>query len=80
MSNYIKHRGYVGTVEYTAEDDVLFGKVLGIRGLVSYEGESIAAVKRDFMEAVDDYLETCEIEGLEPENPVIPMDDAQKTA
>jgi len=81
MNNFINYKGYTGTIEYTAEDDVLFGKVLGIRGLVSYEGESITAIKKDFMEAIDDYLLMCESEGIEPEKPTPFVSDIQqKTA
>ena len=80
MNNYIKYKGYIGTVEYTAEDDVLHGKILGIRGLISYEGESLADIKKDFMDAVDDYLEMCEAEGIEPEKPTTLIDEVQQTA
>ena len=69
MNNYIEHKGYTGTIEYTAEDDVLFGKVVGIRGLISYEGRSISEVKSNFVDAVDDYLLVCEAECIKPEKP-----------
>ncbi len=47
-------------MEYSPEDDCLFGKVLGLRGtLISYEGSSIEEIKHDFEQAVDDYLESC---------------------
>lgn len=44
----MEYRGYTGTVEYSEEDNILFGKVLGIRALISYEGESISQLKEDF--------------------------------
>lgn len=65
--NVMEYKGYYGTVEYSAKDDVLFGKVIGVRGLISYEGDSVQSLKADFEEAVDDYLETCEAAGVEPE-------------
>ena len=80
MKNYIKYNGYVGTVEYTAEDDILFGSILGIRGLFSYEGESLAEIKAAFREAVDEYLLFCDEKGIEPERPSVDIDEAQKTA
>ena len=52
-------KGFSGTVEYSPEDDVLFGKLIGINGLVSYEGKSIDELKDDFREAVDDYVDMC---------------------
>ena len=59
MSDLLDYKGYYGTVEYSMADNVLFGKVLGIKGLISYEGDSVQALKQDFKDAIDDYLEMC---------------------
>ncbi len=67
MSNFLEYKNYMGTVEYSAEDDILYGKVIGINGLVSYEGDSVQSLKEDFEEAVDDYLEMCMDQGVEPQ-------------
>ena len=67
MNNTMEYRGYVGSVEFSEEDGVLFGKVQGIRSLISYEGTSVAQLVSDFHSAVDDYLALCEEEGIEPE-------------
>lgn len=67
MNNILEYKGYKGSVEYSAEDSVLFGQVLGIRSLISYEGSSVDELKQDFEGAVDDYLVMCEEEGIEPE-------------
>ena len=67
MSNMMEHKCYYGTVEFSDTDNVLFGKVVGVNGLISYEGDSVRSLKADFEGAVDDYLEMCAEEGLEPE-------------
>ncbi len=67
MSNTMEYKGYVGSVEFSEADGVLFGKVQGIRSLISYEGTSVAELIADFHGAVDDYLALCEEEGAEPE-------------
>lgn len=67
----IEYRGYTGSVEYSDEDGLYFGKVLGIRSLISYEGETIAELTADFHDAIDGYLEFCAEEGEEPERPVL---------
>ena len=54
MSNLLEYKDYLGTVEYSSSDKVLYGKVIGINGLVSYEGDSIESLQADFEEAVDD--------------------------
>ncbi|MCC8196462.1 MAG: type II toxin-antitoxin system HicB family antitoxin [Ruminococcus sp.] len=67
MSNTMKYKDYVGSVEFSESDGVFFGKVMGIRALVSYEGETAKDLVEDFRGAVDDYLALCEEQGVEPE-------------
>ena len=67
MNNTIQYKGYVGSVEFSEEDGVFFGKVMGIRSLISYEGENAKELIKDFHGAIDDYLEYCKAEGKEPE-------------
>ena len=40
MNNTIQYRGYIGSVEFSEEDGLFYGKVMGIRSLISYEGEN----------------------------------------
>lgn len=51
-----KYKGYFSQVYYSDEDSVFYGKIDGIRDLVSYEGKSMEEAKKDFEEAVDNYL------------------------
>ena len=67
MNNTMEYKGYIGSVEFSENDAVLFGKVMGIRALISYEGESAKELLADFHSAVDDYLALCEEKGIEPE-------------
>lgn len=67
MNNTIEYKGYIGSVEFSEEDVLFFGKVMGIRSLISYEGENAADLISDFHGAIDDYLAICEAEGKEPE-------------
>lgn len=53
-------KGYVGSVEFSDEDGVFFGKVQGVRSLISYEGETREALQADFRKAVDAHLELCQ--------------------
>lgn len=65
--NTLKYKGYVGSVAYSEADQVFFGKIEGIDGLVNYEGQSVGELTDAFQEAVDDYLIFCEEKGLKPE-------------
>ena len=67
MNNTMEYKGYVGSVEFSEEDALFYGRVLGIRALISYEGTNAAELVADFHGAVDDYLELCAQSGMEPE-------------
>jgi len=43
--------------------------VLGIQGLISYEGKTGKELEKDFKEAIDAYLTNCKNEGIKPEKP-----------
>ena len=67
MSNTMEYKNYVGSVEFSESDGLFFGKVMGIRAMISYEGTTAKELVTDFHDAVDDYLALCEAEGKEPE-------------
>jgi predicted HicB family RNase H-like nuclease len=67
MNDILQYNGYYATVQYSAEDEVFFGKILGINDVVSFEGTNVKELKGAFEEAVDDYLETCIELKKEPE-------------
>lgn len=65
----LEYKGYTGSIEYSKEDDLLYGKVLGIKGLISYEGKTGHELEEDFKEAIDTYLTDCKQSGITPEKP-----------
>lgn len=66
----LKYKGYTGSVEYSEEDNCLYGKVLGLKkDCITYEGETISELKSDFEGAIDDYLASCKERGVEPGKP-----------
>lgn len=67
MNNIMQYKGYVGSVEFSEGDGILYGKVQGIRSLISYEGSTVQELVDDFHGAVDEYLALCEEEGTPPE-------------
>ena len=54
MNNTMEYKGYVGSVEFSEEDALFYGKVLGIRALISYERKNAAELVADIHGAVDD--------------------------
>ena len=71
MNNILEYKGYYGTVEFSVADNVHFGKVMGIRGLILYEGNNEKELQEDFEGAIDDYLEMCKENGRKPQKPYI---------
>lgn len=69
MSSLLSYKSYNGTVEYSREDSCLFGKVVGIKSLLSYEGESVKELEQEFRDVIDEYLEDCRKRNVEPEQP-----------
>ena len=65
----MQYRDYTGSINYSAADWVYYGQVLGIKGLISYEGKTLAALRQDFARAIDDYLEMCRQHDEMPQNP-----------
>jgi len=57
---YLHHKGYSGSVEYSEEDKCFCGKVLGLKNsLILYEGNSIDELIEDFEISVENYLDRC---------------------
>lgn len=65
----MKYKGYTGSVQFDDDDGTLFGRVLGIRDVITFEGKSVDEVRKAFHDSVDDYLAWCEKDGRPPEKP-----------
>ena len=63
----LKHKGYAAKVEFDAEDEIFTGHIVGIADVVGFHAETVADLKAAFVEAVEDYLETCKAIGKAPE-------------
>lgn len=60
MNNTMEYKGYVGNIEFSEKDQIFYGKVQGVKSLISYEGKTTDDLIKDFHNAVDDYLNLCE--------------------
>jgi predicted HicB family RNase H-like nuclease len=69
MKNAMTYKGYAARIEFDAEDRIFFGRLAGIRGIVTFHGETVDELEAAFKEAVDHYLETCAKLGDEPNKP-----------
>ena len=69
MGNIMEYRGYYSNPRYSSEDNVFWGKLEGINDSISFEGETADELHTAFMEAVEDYLDACERNGITPKTP-----------
>ena len=69
MSDFLKYKGYLGSVGYSADDNCLFGKVMFIKSLLMYEGETLQELETMFHQVIDEYLEQCQADGIKPNVP-----------
>ena len=66
MMNY---KGYIGSVEYDDENRVFTGTVINTRTAITFHGSSVDELEKEFHTSVDDYLQWCREDGIEPEKP-----------
>jgi len=69
MKNSLSYKGFYGSVEFSDEDNLFFGRIIGINDRITYEGDSVKSLRKDFNAAVNEYLNTCAELGKEPEKP-----------
>ena len=64
----LEYKGFWGSIEYSKEDNCLFGKVLGLSKevCITYQGFTAVELYNDFKEGIEHYLESCIIKGKKP--------------
>ena len=69
MKDFMYYKEYYGSVHFDEDELIFYGKIEFIRVSVSYEATNARSLKKAFHEAVDDYLELCKSQDIEPEYP-----------
>ena len=65
----MEYKGYVGKVEFDDEANIFHGEVINLRDVVTFQGRTVAQLRKAFKDSVDDYLEFCSERGEEPDKP-----------
>jgi predicted HicB family RNase H-like nuclease len=63
------YNGYQAAIEFDDEAELFHGEVVGLRDVITFQGKSVAELKKAFRESVEDYLAFCKERGEEPEKP-----------
>jgi predicted HicB family RNase H-like nuclease len=67
--NSMSYKGYTAKIEFDERDDIFVGRLLGMRAMISFHGETVADLKAAFAVAVDEFLADCKEQGVKPEKP-----------
>jgi predicted HicB family RNase H-like nuclease len=62
----ITYKGYSAKINFDGRDNIFWGKVIGIKDRITFEGETVGQLTEDFHNAVDHYLVDCKQEGRTP--------------
>ena len=70
MKNMMEYKEYYARIDYSSKDHCFFGIIAGIADMISFEGSSIAELQEAFTEAIDDHLDLCLRQGIEPQKTI----------
>ena len=63
----LEYKGYHADIIFSEDALNLYGKLHGIKDLITFESDSPTEIVKEFHDAVDDYLEFCKEMGKEPD-------------
>jgi predicted HicB family RNase H-like nuclease len=67
--NSMNYNGYTAKIEFDERDNIFVGRLLGMRTMISFHGETVVELRQAFEAAVDEFLADCEEQGVKPEKP-----------
>jgi predicted HicB family RNase H-like nuclease len=63
----MKYKGYIGQVVYDEDAKIFHGEVIGLKDVITFQGESVKDLEQAFKDSINDYLEFCRERGENPE-------------
>ena len=67
--NSLLYKGYTARIDFSEEDDCFIGRILGVKDIIGFHGDTVKELKNAFYEAVDDYNQACKAIGKKPQKP-----------
>ena len=65
----MEYKGFIGKVDFDDVAGIFHGEVLNTRDVITFQGTTVAEIEKAFTESIDDYMNWCKQEGVEPEKP-----------
>jgi predicted HicB family RNase H-like nuclease len=67
--NAMTYKGQVARIEFDDRDNIFVGRVLGLRAMISFHGETVKELRNEFKNAIVAFLKDCKEQGVAPEKP-----------
>lgn len=67
----MKYKGYAAEIEFDDSVGRLHGRVVnsGAYPIATFEATDVEGIRREFHRSIDEYLNACEEDGIEPKKP-----------
>ena len=63
------YKDYTARIEFDKRDNIFAGRVLGVKAIIGFHGETVAELRADFEASIDFMIEDCKARGEMPEKP-----------
>jgi predicted HicB family RNase H-like nuclease len=63
----MKYKGYFGEITYDDEAKIFHGEVIGLKDIITFQGNSVNELKKAFQDSINDYLAWCNERDEQPE-------------
>jgi predicted HicB family RNase H-like nuclease len=67
--NAMNYNGYTAKIDFDDRDNIFVGRLLGMRTMISFHGETVVELRQAFEATVDEFLNDCKQQGVKPEKP-----------
>jgi predicted HicB family RNase H-like nuclease len=67
LTNMLNYNGYFAEFGYDDSADAFHGRVIGLNDVIDFYGKTVDELKAEFRNSVDEYVDWCREEGVEPE-------------
>jgi predicted HicB family RNase H-like nuclease len=67
LKDVLNYMGFIGSVHFSADDSLFYGKIEGIADLITFEGETVKDLTEAFHYMVDEHIKDCESENVASE-------------
>src|SRR5207245_8951476 len=65
----MEYKSYLGNIEYDDRDEISHGEVSNTRDVITFQGRSVAELRKAVKDSIDDYLTFCAERGEKPDKP-----------